>query len=87
MAARGAPVDPELMLDAEQIGVVEIQVVRRPPVGVEVFLLDFELHALRIVVPVRAIIDGNDVAVRRRMCGADGLAQIVGKRGNPAEAR
>ena len=60
MAARRSAVDAELVLHAEHIDVVEVQEVRRAPVGIEVLLVKLEAHTRRIVVAFRAIIDRAD---------------------------
>ena len=53
MAARRSAVDAELVLHAEHVGVVEIQEIRGPPIGIEVLLQELEAHPRRVLVTLR----------------------------------
>jgi hypothetical protein len=45
MAASSPSVDAELMLHAEHLSVVEVQEIRRLPIGSEILLHDLKAHA------------------------------------------
>ena len=56
-------VDAEFMLDAQHVRVVEVEEVRRPAIGMQVFLVQFEAHPRRILVGVDAIVHGAGEAL------------------------
>ena len=64
MAARRPAVDAELMLHAEHVRVVEVQKIRRAPVGIEILLQQLEAHPRRIVVALRPVIHRADKTFR-----------------------
>ena len=70
MAARRPSKNPELMLQANDVGVTDVQEVRRPLVGRQILLLDLESDYLRIFVAALDVIDRNcealSLRVRRR---------------------
>ena len=63
MSASSPSVDAELMLHAEHLSVVEVQEIRRLPIGSEVLLHDLKAHAWRIGVALGAVIDRSNKAI------------------------
>ena len=63
MAASSPPIDAELMLYAEQVGIVEVQEICHPPVGAQILLRDLKAHARWVGVAFRAVIDCPDKAI------------------------
>jgi len=85
MASCRASVDAEFMLHAQHLGVAEIQEIRRPTIGVQIFLVQFKPDPGRIVVSIGPVVDGTGETVgfgRRR---GDRFAEIVGEGGDAAE--
>jgi hypothetical protein len=87
VAASGAAIDAELMLDAEHIGIGEVQKIRCTPVGVEVFFQQLKADAGGVVITFDPIIDGTDEAVGGWGCCGDGLAEVMSESGNTTEPR
>ena len=75
------------MLDTEDLGIVEVEVVRGPAIGIEVLLVQLEADARGILVGARAIVDGPDVTARPGRLGRHGLAEIMGEGRYAAEPR
>jgi hypothetical protein len=86
VAAGGAAVDAELVLDGEDVGVVEVEEIGGATVGVEVFFEEFEADAGWVVVALDPVVDCADEAVGFRSGGGDGLAEVVGEGGDAAES-
>ncbi len=86
VAATGAAVDAVLMLEADDIGVAEIDVIGRAAVGIEITFAEFETNFRRVVVALRQIIDRGDKALGLGILLGHGIAEIVGKRGDAALA-
>ena len=85
--AAGYPaVDPVLVLEADDVGVREVQEVGRPEVAVQVLLVDLEPDLRRIVVPLGAIVDRHDEALGLREPAGHRGAHVEGERGDPALA-
>ena len=59
VAAGRAAVDPVLVLEADDVGVGEVQEVGRPEVAVEVLLVDLEPDLRRVVVPLGESLTGT----------------------------
>jgi hypothetical protein len=87
MASGRASVDPELMLDAKQVGVVEVQEIGAAPVGIEILLQEFEADAGRVVVPLRAVVHRPDIAFGAGGGGGHRFAEILCEGRDPAMSR
>lgn len=57
MASSGTAIDAKLMLHAEYVHVIEVEIVRRSAIGVEILLLQLKFDPLRIVVALNAVTD------------------------------
>ena len=77
-------VDAKLMLDRDDLDVINVQEIRRAPVGVEFLLVDFKTNARRIIVTFGAIVDCSHDAFAIRILGCDRLANVRGKRRDAA---
>ena len=69
VAAGRAAVDAVLVLEADDVGVREVQEVGRPEVAVQVLLVDLEPDLRRVVVPLGAVVDRHDEALGVRDTG------------------
>ena len=69
VAAGRAAVDAVLVLEADDVGVGEVQEVGRPEVAVQVLLVDLEPDLRRVVVPLGAVVDRHDEALGVRETG------------------
>ena len=87
MASGRASVDPELMLDAKQVGVVEVQEIGAAPVGIEILLQEFEADAGRVVVPLGAVVHRPDIAFGVGGGGGHRFAEILREGRDPAMSR
>ena len=85
MASRRSPVDAELVLDAEQVGVLDVQEVSAATVGIPILLIDLEAHAGGVSVSLRMVIDGDHVALRGGAGRGHRLAEIMGEGCQSAE--
>ena len=73
VAAGRAAVDAVLVLEADDVGVREVQEVGRPEVALQVLLVDLEPDLRRVVVPFGAVVDRHDEAL--------GVREAAGHRG------
>ena len=87
VAAGRAAEDAVLVLEADDVGVGEVQEVGRAEVAVELLLLDLEPDFRRVVVPLGEIVDRHHEAVRTRKLGGHRRAHVVRERGDPALPR
>ena len=87
VAAGRAAEDSVFVLEADDIGVGEIEKIGRAQVRVDLLLFDFEPHLRRIVVARRDVVDRNDEAVRPGILGRDRGAKVVGERRDAALPR
>ena len=69
VAAGRAAEDAVLVLETDDVGVGEVQVVRRAQVTVKLLLLDLEPDFPRVVVPLGEIVHRHHEAVRTRKLG------------------
>ena len=87
VTARRAAEDPELMLQAENINIVDVQKIRGPPIRCDLLLRNLEPHAFGVVVSILRVIDGHhedlSLAVRSDEC----IGQVSSERSNPALTR
>ncbi len=77
MAARRAPEDAVLVLEADDVGIGEIQEVGRAEIRVDLLLLDFEPRLRRVVVSLREIVDRDHEAIGTRVLGGDRRAEVI----------
>ena len=77
VAAGGAAEDAKFMLNADNIRIREVKEIGGPQVGVELLLFDFEPDFGRVVVTLGHVVDRDDKAVRARILGGDGRADVV----------
>ena len=80
----GAAVDPVLVLEADDVGVGEVQEVGRPEVALQVLLVDLEPDLRRVVVPLGAVVDRDDEALGVREVARHRGVHVVGEGGDPA---
>src|SRR5262249_42135783 len=84
VAAGRASEDAELVLQAEDIRVAEVQEVCRPHVRVEVLLIDLESHLWRIVVSIQNVIDRYHEGIGGWIPAGQRRMQIASERGDTA---
>ena len=83
--AAGRPaVDAVLVLEADDVGVGEVQEVGRPAVALQVLLVDLEPDLRRVVVPLGAVVDRDDEALGVREPAGHRGVHVVGEGGDPA---
>ena len=87
VAARRAAVNAVLVLEADDVGVAEVEKVGRAAIRVEVLLCELETHLRRVLVALGHVVDRDDAAVDRRILSRDSAAQIGGEGGDAALAR
>ena len=80
-------VDAKLVLHRDDLDVIDVQEIRRAPIGVEFLLVDLKPNARRIIITFRAIVDCSHDAFAIRILGCDRLADIRGKSGDAALPR
>ncbi len=86
-AARRAAINSVFVLEADDVGVAEVQVVGRAPVGIEIVFAELEPHFVGIFVAFGQIVDGSDKTFDVGILLGHGVAQIAGERGDAALAR
>ena len=57
MTAGGSAVDAKLVLDRDYLDVVDVEEVRRAPIGIEFLFVDFKSYLRRIIITFGSIID------------------------------
>jgi hypothetical protein len=82
MAAARASKNSELVLQAKNINVYEIQEIRRPPVCGDILLGNFETDFGRVIVSLGVISHGDYRALQVGVLGGDCFAQIRCESGN-----
>ena len=86
MTPRSPSINTELMLHAEDIGIVEIQEIRRATVGVEILFQKLEAHTRGIIIPLLTVIDGSDKTVHARGFRRHSLREVMGECSNSTES-
>jgi len=56
MTARRTAVNAEFVLHTQHAGLVEIEEIRRPPIGIQIFLEQLEAHPRRVFVALHPIV-------------------------------
>ena len=87
MAARGSAENAELVLQADDVHVADIEEVGRAQIGRQVLLLDLESNYLRILIAALDVIHRHAETLALRMRGCDGGKQVGREGGNAALAR
>ncbi len=85
--ARRTAIDAVFVLQADHVGVAEIQVVGGAPIGIEIVLAELKAHFRRVGVTLGKIVDRGDEAFRGGILLRHGLAQVVGEGRDAAFAR
>jgi hypothetical protein len=73
MAASLASKDAELVLQANQIDVLQVQKVGGGSIAFEVFLRDLKTDSFRIIVPIWLVVHCHDQALGLWVMGGDGF--------------
>jgi len=79
-------INTELMLHTEDIGIVEIQKIRRAAVGVEILFQKLEAHTRGIIIPLLTVINGSDKTIHARGFRRHSLREVMGKSRNSTES-
>ena len=79
MAAGLAAENAELVLHAEHVGVVEVQEIRRAPVGVDLAVVQLETHRGRIIVTAGPVVHRQSEALHVGKHGGDGVQKVSGE--------
>jgi hypothetical protein len=87
MASGRSAIDAELMLEAKDIRVTEIQEIGGPTVRIQFVFLEFETYPVRVFITIGTIIDGPRKTIRFGQVVGDRLAKVGGERSDPAQAR
>ena len=86
--AAGRPAEnPELVLQADDVGMADVEEIRRPQIGGQVLLLDFEAHFRRILVAALEVVDRHRKALGPGLVGRHRRPQVGGEGGDAAFAR
>src|SRR5438067_8305233 len=76
MTASRPSVDAKLVLDRDDLDVVNVQEIRRTPVGVDLLFVDLKTDTRRIIVAFRVIVNCSHEALAMRVRGCDRLANV-----------
>ena len=77
----------ELVLQADDVHVADVEEVRRAQIGRQILLLNLEANHFRILVAALDVIDRHRETLALRMRGCHGGKQVGRKRGDAALAR
>jgi hypothetical protein len=72
------------VLEADHVGVGEVQKVGRPAVALQVRRVDLEPDLRRVVVPLGAVVDRDDEALGVREPAGHRRIHVAGEGGDPA---
>src|ERR1051325_4565349 len=86
MAASGPPENAELVLQAHDVHVADVEEVCRPQIGRKVLFLNFESNHLGVFIATLHVIDRNRETLALRMGCGDSSQQVGRKRGDAALA-
>ena len=87
MTARRTPVDPEFVLHAEHVRVVEVQKIRRTTVRIEILLQQLKTNARRVFVALGPVVDRRHITVGSGCRTRHRLAEIMRESRDSAQAR
>ena len=77
----------ELVLQADDVHVADVEEVRGAQIRRQVLLLDLEANHFRVLVATRNVVDRHGEALALGVCALDGGKQVGRERGNAALAR
>ena len=77
----------ELVLQADDVHVADVEEVRGTQIGRQVLLLNLEANHFRVLVAALNVVDRHGETLALRMRGCDGGKQVGRERGNAALAR
>src|ERR1035438_464955 len=80
----GAAENAELVLQADDVHVVDVEEVRGTQIGRQVLLLNLEANHFRVPVATRNVVDRHGHALTLRMRSRDGRKQVRREGGNAA---
>ncbi|MFO7645486.1 MAG: hypothetical protein R6W95_13965 [Desulfosarcina sp.] len=86
MAARRPAVDPELVLQAQDVRPPVVEFISRRQIGIRVLLIDLKPHPARVIITLRAVVDGHHDALRVRFLRGHRLAEVMGEGGDATTA-
>ena len=87
MAARGPAENAELVLQADDVDIADVEEIRGAQIGGQVLLLNLEANHFRIFVAALNVIDRHREALALGMRACDGGKQVGGEGGDAALAR
>src|SRR3974377_1685521 len=86
MAAGRPAENPEFVLQANDVGITDIEEIRCPQIGGQILFLDFETNFRRILVAALEIVDRNRETLGSRLVGDHGRQEVGGECGDAAFA-
>ena len=86
MAAGRPAENPEFVLQANDVGITDIEEIRCPQIGGQILFLDFETNFRRILVATLKIVDRNRETLGPRLVGDHGGQEVGGECGDAAFA-
>src|ERR1700693_1075931 len=87
VSAGGSTENAELVLQADDVDVADVEKVRGAQIGGEVLFLNLETNHLRVFVATRNVVDRDGQALALGMGGCDGRQQVRRECGDAAFAR
>ncbi|HWR54665.1 MAG TPA: hypothetical protein VN428_26390 [Bryobacteraceae bacterium] len=87
VTAGGPAENAELMLQADDVHIADVEEVRRAQIGRQVLLLNFEANHLRVLVATGNVVHRHGEALALWVCASDGGKQVGRERSNAAFAR
>ena len=87
VTAGGPAENAELVLQADDVHVADVEKIRGAQIGRQVLLLNFEANYFRVLVATLDVVDRHRETLALRMRGCDGRQQVGRERGNAALAR
>src|SRR5437763_9090201 len=80
MTSGRAAIDAKFVLDRDDLDVINVQEIRRAPVGVDLLFVDLKTDARRIIVTLRTVVNRSHYAFAIRVFGCHRLANVWRKR-------
>ena len=87
MTAGRAAENAELVLQADNVHIADVEEVRRAQIGRQVLLLNLETNHVRVFVAAFDVVDRHGETLALGIHSGDGRKQVGRKRGNAALAR
>jgi hypothetical protein len=76
MTASGSAIYTEFVLNGDDLDVIDVKVVCRAAIRIELLFVDLKTYSIGIVVPFRTIVDRSDNTSTTWKVRGDGLAQV-----------